>query len=495
MKRRKIKKGAIGLILALLMASISLVASNAFTINGGSLTCDAIKSTLRSDSSETGSSIIVLSEDCTANLYIRADQSIILDTAGHTLSSSSGATITVERGGSLTLNNYSEIGTVSGSTVISNSGTVEIKKGNIIGNIVEVSGSNAETIITGGTFSIDPSSFVPEGYTVERDGSNYKVTANGVSDEDSIDISKITASNDDLRMALIITLYSYIDNPETSSQNGQMLAQLINSIKQGHTISASLVTNENLELEEDVMQMILGETAGTNLNSVYEINFVVRDTVDSSLTVSLKNLAVPVTVSIPISDYYKAAFANRDLAIVNFHKEDDGTYLSDFIDDVVINANGDVAFETSQFSLFALTYDGDPITSDGDAPDYIRPPSTDDGDGSGDSGGDDGSGSNGGNGNNGGSNGDNGSGSSTDYDNPAVPQTDGSNSYNGSASQYNGTGSSSIDEDTAVPNTAGFGTDLATFHSLMAVSIVAIIGAFVGYAARRAYVKNRISLK
>lgn len=438
MIRKISKKGVAGLSLALFATSLGLTAINVSALNGGSLTCDAIKATLRSDSSETGSSIIVLSEDCTANLYIRSGQTITLDTAGHTLSSSSDATITVESGGSLTLNNFSEIGTVSGSTVISNSGTVEIKKGNIIGNIVEVSGSNAETTITGGTFSSNPSSFVPDGYTVERDGSNYTVVADEETDDSSIDISKITASNDNLRTALIETIYNYIDDPDTSSQNGRVLAQLVNSVRQGHTISASLVVNENPELEEEALQMLLEESAGTNLASVHDINFVVTDMTDSSLSVSLTSLMAPVKVSIPIPSQYKAELATRDISIINLHK-DDGVYLTDYIDGATVDSNGDVSFETNDFSLFALTYDGAPITSSGNA---------------------------------------------ADYDGSSVPQTDG-----GSSSFVDGDG------DVVVPNTAGFGLDLTVFHLLMIVGGLAIAGVFVGYAVRRAYARSRISLK
>ena len=436
MKRKISKKGIVGLSLALFATSFGFAPTNVLALNGGSLTCDTLKSTLRSDSSETGSSIIVLSEDCVANLYVKSGQTITLDTAGHTLSSSSGTTITVERGGSLTLNNYSEIGTVSGSTAISNSGTVEIKKGNIIGNIVEVSGSNAETTITGGTFSIDPSSFVPEGYTTEKNGENYVVIASGGEGDDLIDISKITASNDNIRTALATTLRDYVENPDTSSQNGRMLAQLINSIKQGHIISASLVVNDNPELEEEALQKLYSESAGTNLASVHDINFVVTDTAEPNLSVSLTNLTAPVTVSIPIPNQYKAALATRDITIFNLHK-DNGAYSTDYIDGATINANGDVAFETSQFSLFALAYDGEPITS---------------------------------------------SGSAADYEASAVPQT---GAYVASASSNN----------IIAPDTAGFGSDLSVFHLLLIISGLAITGILIGYTARRAYARSRISLK
>lgn len=439
MAEKFFKKGILGLGLAFFAAGIGLISFNASAINGGSQTCDALKSTLRSDSSETGSVIITLSENCTANLYVRSGQAITLDTVGHTLTSSSGATITVEKGGSLVLNNFSEIGTVSGTTAISNSGKVEIKAGNILGNIVEVSGSGAETTITGGTFSINPSSFVPDGYTVEKSGNNYVVVVEDEQEQEqeqeqegsgsSFDVSKVTASNDNLRNALIQTLLKQVDEPDTSSLNGRMVAQLLDAVNRGHTISASLVIKPDPELTEDAYQIILQDSAGYNLASIYDVSYVVTDLSNPSLTVSLTELSASVTVTFPTPSQYKAALSTRSLLVINVH-EDDGEYQSSFIDDATTDANGDVAFETTKFSLFSLAYDGEPIAADG-----------------------------------------------TEYD--AVPQTD----------------ANSSDGDINVPDTSGFGLDLTVFHLLIGIGGLLIFGIFLGYAIRRAYARRRISLK
>ncbi|MBQ8991982.1 hypothetical protein IJ090_00925 [Candidatus Saccharibacteria bacterium] len=422
--------------LGLMLVAASFGIKDVSALNNGSLSCDNLKATLRSDSNETGSAIITLAEDCVGNLTIKSGQNITLDTAGHSLSSASGNTLTVADGGKLVLVNYSAIGTISGTTFLSNSGTTEIRSGKFVGQMVEPDTATDATLsITGGTFTVDPSDYVADGYTTSEQNGLFVVTSDSADDGDGgdeapFDTSKITATNESLKTALVDTLSDYIDNPDTSSENGRMLAQLVNSLRQGHILSVSLVINDDPDITENVLQLLLEETAGLNLASIYDITFVVNDMTNSSLSVSLKQLVTPVQVTIPIPDQYKAALATRDVEMLHV-LEEDGEYLTDTISDTAFDASGNVTFETFEFSLFALTYDGEPITasSTGDT---------------------------------------------------SVPLTNGTDT----------TG------DVVVPNTAGFfGVELTVFHLLMLSGITLVVSVFIAYAIKRAYLRNKISLK
>lgn len=257
----------------------------------------------------------------------------------------------------------------------------------------------------------------------------------------SLDTSKITGSNESIRTALIKTLNAAAEDPDTSSENGRKIAQLLNSAKQGHTLSASIVINDDPEITEDVLQALLEETAGDNLASVSDIKFVVTDAADSNSSVNLTSLAAPVTVTLPVPSQYKEALSSRVIDILHVESKEEISVM----DGVSLNANGDVTFETSDFSLFALIYDGEPITSMG----------------SGDT---------------------------------AVPQTSAAN-----VTTTTTTTAVTADTDTAAavaPDTAGFfGIELTVFNLVMIIGIALVIIALVAYAGKRAYVRSRISLR
>lgn len=385
-----------------LFATFGVMAPSASAISGGSISCDKLKSTFSADSSETGSATVVLSENCKIDdIYIKNGQNITLDASGHTLETK----INVESGGKLSISSSNTASTISGS--ISNKGSVSI---------------------SGGKFTFDPSKYLASGYTTSVEGGFYVVSAKKTSS--IIDTSKISATNDNIKNALIKTLEAQATNPDTSTENGRILGQLLNAIKTGHSLSAALNITSVTEVTSALQDVILSETEGKNLGSVSNVSFVVTDTTSKS-SVNLTKLAVPVKVTLGIPEAYKSALRERGVEIIHI-SDNDGEYETDVISGVAFDDNGNLTFETSGFSAFAMAYDGEPITAAA---------------GSGD-----------------------------------VPQ----------ASAANTTGNT----DVVAPDTAGFlGIDLTVYHLLMLVGISLVVIAIIAYAVKRAYIRNKISWK
>lgn len=376
-------------------------------LSGGSISCDNLKTTFSASSTEIGAATIILSENCkTDNIYIKKGQIITLDAAGHTLETN----INVENGGELTISSFSTPGVVSG--VVSN---------------------NGKLVINGGKFSFNPDKYLAEGYTSSVENGFYVVSKASGSNISS----KVTASNESIKNALVATLTAYEEKPDSSTNNGRAIARLVDAIKQGHTLSASIVINDDPEITEDIIQALLEETAGTNLASVSDIKFVVTDNNDQNLSVSLDELTTPVTVTLPIPAQYKSALSDREIEVYHVISSEDISA----IDGADLDGNGDVAFKTSSFSLFAMAYDGDPITASGEVP---------------------------------------------------VPQTSAGGVNNGNATTDSTT---TTTPDVVTPDTAGFGFELTVFNLLLIIGVALVILAFVGYGVKRAYVRHRISWK
>lgn len=436
------KKRIIAFGLAL-FAVLGLPVLNASALAGGNMSCTQLKTTLGASSTETGSAIIVLTEDCVANLTIKSGQDVTLDTAGHTLSSTSGVTITVEKGGQLTLNNFSNIGTMSGTTAIENSGTVSIVKGNITGNLSVKTG--ATTAITGGSFSVDPSAYLADGYTVASDNGRY-IVSKAEESSDLFDTSKITSDSAALKAALVATMNEYIEDPDATSLNGRMLAQLKNSIDMGHTLSVSLNINTDPEFGEAAYSAVVSATYDVNLAQVVDVQFVVSDVTNPSLSVSLSHVATPIDVVIPVPSQYSAALATRDVSVFRIYQDSDeeGEYWdSDKVASVGFTSDGDLTFNTEDFAFFAIAYAGDTITT------------------------------------------------SMSGGTSSVPLT-------GAANTAGGSGGTAILTSSSVtaPDTAGFfGIELTVFHLLMLSAAMLVVIVFTAYALKRAYIRHKISLK
>lgn len=394
------KKGVIALGLMLVIAGLGI--KDVSAIASGSMSCNSLKTALSSDNSSTGTATIKLAEDCKAdNIYIKEGQIVTFDPAGHKLE----ADINVESNGELTISASGTPGVIDG-------------KLNVKGKLS----------ISGNSFSSDPSKYLAEGYATSVNDGVYVVTLKSEASA-SFDTSKITGSNENIRDALIKTLEAYIKDPDTSSENGRKIAQLLNSVRQGHTLAASIVINSDPEISENTLVTLLDETAGGNLASVNDVKFSVTDTTDSNASVVLNSLAAPVTVVLPIPNQYKAALASHVVEILHINSENQTNIISN----VRLDANGDVAFETTEFSVFAMTYDGEPITATAEGDDY-------------------------------------------------VPQ-----STNVVASAT----TSSV-----APDTAGFlGIDLTVFNLVVIIGTALVVIALVAYAGKRAYIRSRISWK
>ena len=130
----------------LALALVALGAKNTFAIEGGQLSCTNLKTTLSKTSTETGSAVIVMTEDCSADLVVKSGQKITLDAAGHTLSGS----LTVETGGELILDSFSTPGIIKSE--IKNSGDV---------------------IIKGGSFTSDPTDYLADCYLTKKENNLY----------------------------------------------------------------------------------------------------------------------------------------------------------------------------------------------------------------------------------------------------------------------------------------------------------------------------------
>ena len=394
-------------VIALALALAALGAQNTFAIEGGQLSCTNLKNTLNKDSTETGSAIIVMTADCNADHVIKAGQSITLDPAGHTLSS----TITVEKDGKLILDSFSAPGVIKSE--IKNSG---------------------EIVIKGGSFSFDPTDYLADGYLTKKENNLYLVVSEDSTEKYSFDPSKINSSSEELKNALTTTLGNYTRNPDDSTASGRKLNQLVNALKLGHTLTASLVLTDVSELPEGAVTPLMNAVAGLNLASIYDVKFVVTD--NAGLSVELDELSAPVTVVAPIPAIFKAALSTRGIKVVNLHSADGSTYTANAVADAKLNENGDLSFKTATFSDFALGYDGEPIT--------------------------------------------------VSSDDPAVPAT---SAYQG------GSMGSATAEDVIAPDTAGYGADLTVFHLLMLSGISLVVIAILAYAIKRAYIRSRISLK
>lgn len=385
-----------------LFAAIT-IAPSASAISGGSMSCDKLKTTFSSDSSETGAATVVLSENCKIDdIYIKDGQNITLDTSGHTLETK----INVESGGKLTISSAGAPGNIAGS--IKNEGEVSI---------------------TGGKFTFDPSKYLADGYTTSVAGGLYVVSAKK-SSSSIIDATKITSSSEDVKNALIKTLEAQVKEPNTATENGRILDQLLNAIKNGHTLSASIDIASVTEVSSALQNVILEETAGMNLGSVSNISFVVTDTSNNS-SVSLTELAIPVSITLPIPEAYKAQLRERGIDIIHISGSDSDSYEANTISEVSFDTNGNLVFKTTSFSAFAMAYDGDPITATG--------------------------------------------GDTTTPGTSVAPST--------------------VDSDVVAPDTAGFGIELTVYNLLMIIGIALVVIALIAYASKRAYIRNKISWK
>lgn len=397
-------KKKVGAFILALFTAIGVFAPSVSAISGGSISCDKLKTIFSADSSESGTATVVLSENCkTDSIYIKDGQNITLDASDHTLE----AKIVVEAGGKLTIASFNTPGTISGS--IENKGSVSI---------------------TGGKFTFDPSKYLAEGYTTSVAGGFYVVAKKNSTS--SIDTSKISASNEDIKNALIRTLEEQAKNSDTSTENGRVLDQLLNAIKIGHSLSAALDVASVTEVSSALQDVILSETEGMNLGSVSNVNFVVTDTTSNN-SVNLTKLAVPVRVTLGIPEAYKAALREHGVEIIHISSDDAGVYAANAVSGVSFDESGNITFETAEFSAFAMAYDGEPITA--------------------------------------------AAGSDT-----VIPETSAA--------------TTTANTDVVAPDTAGFfGIDLTVFNLLMIIGMSLVVMALVAYALKRAYIRNKISWK
>lgn len=382
--------------------AVGIIAPSVSAISGGSISCDKLKTIFSSDSSESGTATVVLSENCkTDNIYIKEGQNITFDASGYTLETK----ITVESGGKLTVASFNTPGTISGSIV--NKGSVSI---------------------TGGKFTFDPSKYLADGYTTSVEGGLYVVASKNSSS--IIDTSKITASNNNIKNALIKTLEAQAKNPDTSTENGRTLDQLLNAIKVGHKLSAALNVAAVTEVSSALQDAILAKTAGMNLGSVSNVSFVVTDT-ENNNSVNLTKLASPVKVTLGVPEAYKAALREHGVEIIHISSDDAGEYEANAISGVSFDESGNITFETSEFSAFAMAYDGAPITA-----------------------------------------------AASDT---TMPETSAATVVNTDV----------VAPDTA----GFFGIDLTVFNLLMIISVSLVVIALIAYASKRAYIRNKISWK
>ena len=398
-------KKKLRIVVLAFLAAIGVFAGNASAISGGSISCDQLKTIFSADSSESGAATITLSENCKIdNIYIKNGQNITLDASSRTLETK----INVESGAKLTISSLNAPGTISGS--INNSGVVSI---------------------TGGKFTFDPSKYLADGYTVSVENSLYVVSPKKTSS--TINSANISASNENVKNALVKTLEAYATNPDTETENGRTINQLLNALKTGHKLSVGLNITSVTEISTALQEIILGKTAGMNLGSVSNVNFVVTDTTANS-SVNLTKLAIPVKVTLGVPDAYKAALREHGVEIIHIAANDNGSYEASAISNVSFDEAGNLSFETSEFSAFAMAYDGEPITAYGGGGDVA--PST------------------------------------------------------GSSSIEN------TSTDVVTPDTAGFfGIDLTVYNLLMIIGVSLVVIALIAYATKRAYIRNRISWK
>lgn len=282
--------------------------------------------------------------------------------------------------------------------------------------------------------------------TDDTDGSSDQTGNSVTTPSPSLDTSKITSTNASAKNALISTLESHMENPDTSTENGRKLSQLLNSVKQGHAISVNLIVNEGPEISGSIQGAITTETAGLNLAAVDEIKFVVDD---AGSSVELTSLADPVTVTFPVPSLYKTELRSRTVEIIHIYQESNGSYVAESIPSPTFDNNGDITFKTSSFGYFVLAYSGEPIvvTADGD----IAVPST------------------------------SAAGANTSTTtNTSAPTATTTPTYTTAT----------------IPDTSGFfGFDLTVFHLLLIIAIALVATMIIAYAIRRAYIRHRISLK
>ena len=280
-------------------------------------------------------------------------------------------------------------------------------------------------------------------FAVTPDPDNDSTDSTTTQPAAAIDESKITSSNPSAKSALITTLEHAAETPDTSSENGRKIVQLLNSVKQGHTLSINVVVVESPEITSNAQAVIAEKTAGLNLAAIDEIKFVVDD---SGNTIELSELVEPVSVIMPVPSPYKSELSQRSLEVVRIFSNNNGSYAAEDVSGVKLDNNGDVAFDTADFGHFVLAYGGEPIvvTADGDT----SVPST--------------------------------SAAGANTSTPATPAP----------------AATTTVAAVTIPDTSGFfGIDLTVFHLLLIVGVSLVVIMIIAYAIRRAYIRSRISLK
>ena len=185
------------------------------------------------DMAESGSTITLLEDvNATSLLKVQKGESFVLDLNGHTITAVDGRMfiISVEDGGSLTINDESNVGGIlnynaRGYTIV-NYGTLVINGGNFVGDYALYNGAytnaNANATLNGGTFSVNSesayysiancSSLVVNGATVENwlnTSGNFTMTAGYVENfvAGNPDKTPATGLSTSIQGGTIATLY------------------------------------------------------------------------------------------------------------------------------------------------------------------------------------------------------------------------------------------------------------------------------------------------
>lgn len=161
------------------------------------------------------------------------------------------------------------------------------------------------------------------------------------------------------------SIAQYYATPDSTTAIGRQYAQIINSIKEGHNFQISMTVSSNPSISSEEISLILKETAGTNLASIYDISVMLKDLTDDSLSVSLDTLSSPTSAFIPIPAEFVDQLKTRNISVMNLHKDlDSGEYAFNKIESVTFDDKDNLVFSTNKFSVYTVTYDGAPIQAE-----------------------------------------------------------------------------------------------------------------------------------
>lgn len=256
-----------------------------------------------------------------------------------------GASATIESG------NYSTNATngllgVSSDNDLNNPLTLKGGTFNTNNNKLMVSGERPKPIITGGTFNIDVTEYLSQGYLCNKNNNYYIV--NEVKKE--VEIPKLNLDNTN-EVNIGITDNSNINNILINTLNSNSEIDTSNKNTKV-TLEVNKIEN-NTDIIEKINNEINKKIKNATIVDYFDISINVIDTNNNNLIGSLRELneKINLTVTIPEKlQQVKKGYTRKYFII----REHNNTY--EILDTKLSNDGKTIDFETDKFSTYTLIY-------------------------------------------------------------------------------------------------------------------------------------------